>query len=94
MKYLILISLLALTSCSSKPVIMNNDDVKVSREAADTNCKNLGKITGSSLEVNATREQVLEDLKKTATAKGANYVVVKQFSDNGGQVTGIAYDCP
>ncbi len=80
--------------CSSRSVLPDADEVKVSRENPSETCKEIGKVTGSSTSAKASREQVLEDLKREAANKGANYVVVKQYSDYGTAVTGIAYECP
>lgn len=84
----------ALSACSSRSVTPDAEEVKVSREAADKDCKELGKITGTTMSVKGTAEEALADLKKEAANKGANYVVVKQYSDNQTSVTGIAYECP
>jgi hypothetical protein len=69
-------------------------EVKVSREEPSGKCKEVGKLTGSSPSTHGTQEQALDDLKREAANKGANYVVVKQYSDYGTAVTGIAYECP
>lgn len=86
--------ILGLTACSSRSVMPDSEEVKVSRDAADKDCKELGKITGTTSSVKGTREEVLEDLKQTAANKGANYVMVKQYSAQGTSVTGMAYECP
>jgi len=86
--------LLGLVGCASRSVLPEVKEVKVSREAADKDCKELGKVRGTSLSAKANAEQALEDLKKEAANKGANYVVVKQYSDNRTSVTGLAYECP
>ena len=93
-RHLLVLFVLILTACSSKPVIMTAADVKVSREDAKSSCKPLGKLTGTTMSARGTQEQALDDLKKEAANKGANYVVIKEFSDYGTGVTGIAYDCP
>ena len=54
----------------------------------------MGKISGRANSSKGTQEQALEDLKREAANKGANYVVVKQYSDLGTAVTGMAYECP
>lgn len=79
--------------CASQPILPDKSSVKVSREEADDDCKKIGKVTGASLSVKATKEQVLDDLKQDAADKGANYVVIKQWSSNGTNVTGVAYQC-
>lgn len=96
---LLVVSLLAASSfigCSSRSVMPDKDEIKVTREMPDKDdkCKEIGQIMGRSATVKATREDVLEDLKQTAANKGANYVVVKQYSAQGTTVTGIAYECP
>jgi hypothetical protein len=82
-----------LGGCASRPVTPQVDDVKVSREPADKGCTELGKITGTTMSMKGTPEDALNDLKKEAANKGANYVMVKQYSDNQTSVTGIAYEC-
>jgi hypothetical protein len=80
--------------CASQSVLPDKTEVKVSREVPNQKCVELGKVTGNSISVKTTREEVLEDMKQDAANKGANYVVVKQYSDNGTSVTGMAYQCP
>jgi len=82
-----------LISCASRSVLPEVKEVKVSREAPDSSCSEIGKITGKSPSLKGTREQALEDLKREAANKGANYVQVKQYSDIGTAVTGVAYEC-
>jgi uncharacterized protein YbjQ (UPF0145 family) len=94
MRYLLILFCLCIAACSSKPVIMTAADVKVGRENAKPSCRALGKLSGTTMSTSGTQEQALDDLKKEAAAKGANYVVIKEFSDYGTGVTGMAYDCP
>jgi hypothetical protein len=84
---------LALTGCGSRSVKPDTEEVKVSREAPDKDCKELGKITGTTGSVKGTADEALADLKQEAANKGANYVLVKQYSDNQTSVTGVAYEC-
>jgi len=89
------ITLAAVTmACSSRPVIMKSTDVKVSRDEPSSSCKDMGRITGTTLSIHATSEDALEDLKTEASRKGANYVKVGEFSDTGTAVAGVAYICP
>ena len=90
---LVIFSLL-LGACSSRSVTPDTKEVKVSREDADKDCKELGKITGTTLSAKGTAEEALADLKQEAANKGANYVVIKQYSANQTSVTGVAYECP
>ena len=91
---LAIFALALLAGCSSRSVLPDKEEIEVSRQAADKDCAEIGKIMGRSSTVKATREDVLEDLKQTAANKGANYVVVKQYSAQGTSVTGMAYECP
>ena len=90
---LILSAILFLAGCASRSVTPEVKEVKVSREAADKDCVEIGKITGTTMSRKATAEDALNDLKKEAANKGANYVMVKQYSDTQTSVTGIAYEC-
>lgn len=80
--------------CSSRSVLPESREVKVSREAPDAKCKSIGALTGSTASHKGTAEQALADLKQVAAQKGANYVVVKQYSAYGTAVTGEAFECP
>ena len=94
MKFLLACTaLLALVGCRSRSVLPDVREVKVSREAADSKCREIGKISGTTASVKGTQEQALEDLKREAANKGANYVVVKEYSAYGTGVTGVAYEC-
>ncbi len=91
---LILISYIFVLGCSSQSILPEKDDVKVSRKPPSKGCTEIGPVSGRSISTKPNREAVLEDMKQDAANKGANYVVVKQYSDNGTAVTGIAYQCP
>ncbi len=93
-RFSITLIVLNLAGCSSRPVTPDLNSVKVSRESAAQSCTELGKITGTTPTMKGTAQDALADLKKEAARKGANYVVVKQYSDNETSVTGIAYECP
>ena len=41
-----------------------------------------------------TAEDALNDMKKEAANKGANYLQIKEYSSYGTAVTGIAFKCP
>lgn len=85
----------SLAACASRSVLPLVKEVKVSREEPlNQKCKEIGKLTGSTATTKGTQVEALEDLKREAANKGANYVVVKQYSDYGTAVTGIAYECP
>lgn len=82
------------TGCASRSVLPSVSELKVSREPADKKCQELGPVYGRSQLIHSTNEQVLEDLKKDAANKGANYVVIHQYSGNQTAVNGTAYICP
>lgn len=94
-KFIFMSAILVLTAsgCASRSVLSSPEEVKVSREQPPKDCQEIGKITGSLTSVKGTPEQALADLKREAANKGANYVVVKQYSDYGTAVTGIAFEC-
>jgi hypothetical protein len=85
---------LLLGACASRSVLPEPKEVRVSRDEPGEDCKDLGVISGMTSSAKGTPEQAMEDLKKEAAIKGANYVRIKQFSAYGTGVTGIAYDCP
>lgn len=93
MSCLLLLSLV-LGACAHRSILPDVKEVKVSRDAPDDDCKDLGMIAGETATVKGTPEQALEDLKREAANKGANYVMIKQFSAYGTAATGIAYECP
>ena len=82
------------SGCSSMSTLPKTENLTVSRKPADKKCSPLGKLEGRSLSKTAKPEDALEDLKKEAANKGANYLVVKEYSGTGGAVTGLAYICP
>jgi len=95
MNYILLVlASLFLAACASRSITPDIKEVKVSREAPDKDCKEMGTLTGTVASAKGTQEQAVEDLKREAANKGANYVLVKQFSSYGTSVTGIGYECP
>jgi hypothetical protein len=87
------LSLMVVAGCASRSVTADKSDVKVSREEPAKDCTEVGNLRGTTLSAKGTQAQALEDLKQEAANKGANYVVVKQYSDNGTSVTGVGYIC-
>lgn len=92
--FAVVLLIFGLAGCRSRSLLADSKDVKVSREEAAKDCHELGTLTGTTLSAKGTQEQALEDLKKEAANKGANYVQVKEYSSMGTSVTGLAYDCP
>lgn len=85
---------LTLSACASRSVMPDAHEVKVSREQPSKDCRRIGEISGRTMYADGTSEQALDDLKQTAANKGANYVMVKEYSAYGTAVTGIAFECP
>ena len=85
---------LVASACSTRSVLPKADEVKMSREMPPKNCVELGPVTGRLRTEKGNEEAVLADLRQEAAYKGANYVRVRQYSNYGTAVTGVAYDCP
>lgn len=91
---LLLSGLVVLAACSSRPLIPESSSVKVSREEPSANCENLGRLQGSVMSQKPKPNEALEDLKKEASRKGANYVKLETYSGYETAVSGTAYNCP
>lgn len=94
MKKLIVLPFLLLAACSSRSIKPDPNEVKISRDEPSKKCKPMGTITGTTVTAKGTQDEAIEDLKKEAANKGANYIMVKQFSSYGTSVTGEAFECP
>lgn len=88
------ITMFLVSACAHRSVLPDSKEVKVSRDAAGEGCKEIGPINGTTSSAKGTPEQALEDLKHEAANRGANYVMIKQYSAYGTSVVGIAYECP
>ncbi|MCM2281310.1 MAG: DUF4156 domain-containing protein [Bdellovibrionaceae bacterium] len=84
---------IALAGCSSHPVVPDKEAVKVSRDDADKDCRELGPVQGSVTTTKGTVEQAIDDMKLDAARKGANYVRMQATSAMGTSVSGTAYIC-
>ncbi len=73
---------------------METKDVKVTREEAEPNCRDLGPVEGKLINTKPSPDMALEDMKKEAAAKGANFVKMETASIYGTAVRGRAYYCP
>ena len=93
MKVLVFLVSALLFSCSSHPVLPQTSDIKVSREEAAKGCEFISSIEGRSTKINDTAENVLEDLKREAVKKGANYVKLETMGAQGTAIKGSAYFC-
>ncbi len=89
-----LVLVAGLTGCSSHPIKPEGENVKITRDEADDDCREIGPVEGRNSSVKGTFEQALEDLKLDAARKGANFVKIGATSGTGTAVHGVAYFCP
>lgn len=91
----VLVSFGVLIACTSTPIVPSADSIKISRELPkDPECKNLGRVQGKTIGVKPDLEGAIEDMKKEAAYKGANYLVMETASAYETAVSGTAYYCP
>ena len=86
--------LLLVAGCASKTVIPTIQDVRFSKVDPPTKCEEVGLVQGTTNFANGTTEEAIDDMKKDAAHKGANYVKFGQLSGTGTVVTGVAFKCP
>lgn len=84
----------ALSACSSQPIIPEAKNIKLARENPSSDCVEIGKVQGSVKTAQGTIEQAIEDMKLDAARKGANYVRMEATSALGTSVSGTAFQCP
>ena len=94
MKKLLVSAFFLVGACSSQSLTPQTSDVKASQEAPPSNCVEVSKVTGSTSSAKGTPDDALDDLKKDAANRGANYVKIGEYSSYGTAVTGTAYKCP
>lgn len=82
------------TGCGSHPIKPEGSNVKISRDDAAPECREIGAVEGRNQSVKGTFETALEDLKTDAARQGANFVRIAQTSGTGTAVRGTAYFCP
>lgn len=82
-----------LAACASKP-LLEKDDIKVTRDAADPKCQNLGPIEGRTITIKGTQNEAMENLKEEAMKKGANFVQTEVVGAQGKVIRGTAFRCP
>jgi hypothetical protein len=81
-------------SASHMSALPKDDNVKVARIEPAKECVLISKVEGRTTSTRGTPEDALKDLKQEAANKGANYLMIDQYSAYGTSVTGIAYKCP
>lgn len=91
-----LLACLTLTQgCSTRPVLPDSSDVKVSRTAPkDERCESIGPIEGRSLTAKGNPEEALKDATNAAAHKGANFVHIQSYSETGTAVRAEGFVCP
>ncbi len=82
------------TACGSHPIKPSGENVKISRNDADSDCREIGSVEGRNQSTKGTFETAMEDLKLDASRQGANFVKIEQTSGTGTAVRGTAYFCP
>lgn len=94
--YLLILMMMAVQlGCSSVELKPEEMEITVKRTAPTSDdCKKIGAVTGTTGKLKSTSEEVLEDLKKDAARKGANFVHLLSFSDYGNAAKGEGYFCP
>lgn len=93
-KTLPFLPLLFLIGCTTASVLPEKEDVKITREAPDDDCKFIDTVRGRTTSVTGTAKDALNDLHEDAANKGVNYVVIEKYSGNRTAVTGRGYKCP
>lgn len=89
----VLVFIACLSACSSHPIKPEGKNVEVSRNDADKDCKEIGRVEGRVKNVKGNFDEAMEDLKLDAARKGANYVKMEQTGAMGQSVAGVAYFC-
>lgn len=90
----LLATLFVLASCSTTPIVPRGDSITISRDNPPEICKNLGRVQGRTVGSSPNLEAAVEDMKKDAAFKGANYVVIETASGYETAVAGTAFYCP
>lgn len=91
---LLLSASLLLNGCSHESLTPDKKDVKVSKEDPPKDCKEVGRVQGSTSSRKGTYDEALQDMIREASEKSANYLRVDAYSSYGGSVTGTAFRCP
>jgi hypothetical protein len=84
----------ATTACASRSLAPDSEEVKMSRESPADDCKEIGRVTGTSKSRKASHDELLVDMRQEAAKKNANFVKVEEYSSFGTSVTGTAFMCP
>ena len=93
--FVLAVSSVVFVSCTSTPIVPSANSIKISREVPkDPECKNIGRVQGKTIGVKPDLEAAIEDMKKEAAYKGANYLVMGTASGYETAVAGTAYYCP
>jgi uncharacterized protein YbjQ (UPF0145 family) len=82
-----------LPACSGYEILPDKIEVKVGRELPDDDCREIGPVSGSVSKISGTGEEALENMKKDAARKGANFIKYESSSGTGTAMKGVAYSC-
>lgn len=91
--YSVIAAGLIFSGCKGYEILPDKIEVKVGREVPDDDCREVGPVNGSVSKISGTSEEALENMKKDAARKGANFVLYESASGTGTAMKGIAYSC-
>lgn len=89
-----IVTALAFVGCASKEILPDKVEVKVTRDEPSKNCNMIGPVSGSTTKIGQSAEISMENIKKDAARKGANFVKYESSSADGSGLKGLAYYCP
>ncbi len=84
---------LGLAGCKGYEILPDQIEVTVGRELPDDGCREIGPVSGSVSKISGTSAEALENMKKDAARKGANFVLYESASGTGTAMKGVAYSC-
>lgn len=93
MRCLAWLGLLTIISCASPSLTPKSEEVEASRKAPKSSCEEVSRVSGNTTSAKGTAADALEDMKREAAMKGANYVQIGEYSGTGTSVTGLAFKC-
>jgi hypothetical protein len=82
------------SGCSHEAMTPDENALTVSKDNPPAKCVEIGPVMGTTQTVGQGSEVALQDLKREASKRSANYLKVGSYSGYGGSVNGTAYRCP
>lgn len=94
MRLFLLAPVVLFIACSSTPPLKpESGNVKVSRQAPDKSCKDLGTVNGRVKNRGGSFEEAIKDMQLDAARMGANYVQMGMTGGMSQSVNGRAFLC-